>query len=151
MERASGASARADVRLTTVLVDSALTFIDVQIRFLTPRLSGPMFAEIASVFPTQKMIDHTSMNTWEDENVIKEVNRIGKSRIVLGGLWTGVCIVEPRDPERSKSGCPLRAPGTRGGLVGAALRISRAISKIGGTLRGVATNIGAIPCQVGLN
>jgi hypothetical protein len=38
MERASGASARADIRLATVLVDSALTFIDVQIRFLTPRL-----------------------------------------------------------------------------------------------------------------
>jgi nicotinamidase-related amidase len=54
-----------------------------------------MFAEIASVFPTQKMIDRTTMNTWEDENVIKEINRIGKSRIVFGGLWTGVCIVGP--------------------------------------------------------
>jgi nicotinamidase-related amidase len=57
--------------------------------------SGPMFTEIASVFPTQKMIDRTTMNTWEDENVIKEINRIGKSRIVFGGLWTGVCIVGP--------------------------------------------------------
>jgi nicotinamidase-related amidase len=57
--------------------------------------SGPMFDEIVSVFPKQKMIDRTSMNTWEDENVIKEVNRIGKNRIVLGGLWTGVCIVGP--------------------------------------------------------
>jgi len=57
--------------------------------------SGPMFDEIAAAFPEQKMIDRTSMNTWEDANVIRQVNEIGKSRIVLAGLWTGVCIVGP--------------------------------------------------------
>ncbi|RST55879.1 hydrolase [Variovorax sp. MHTC-1] len=57
--------------------------------------SGPMFEEIAAAFPEQKMIDRTSMNTWEDANVIKRINEIGKSRIVLAGLWTGVCIVGP--------------------------------------------------------
>ncbi|MFC7610797.1 isochorismatase family protein [Teichococcus aestuarii] len=35
------------------------------------------------------------MNTWEDAAVIAEVNRIGKPRIVLAGLWTSVCIVGP--------------------------------------------------------
>ena len=35
------------------------------------------------------------MNTWEDKAVIAEVNRIGKSRLVLAGLWTSVCIVGP--------------------------------------------------------
>jgi nicotinamidase-related amidase len=57
--------------------------------------SGPMFAEITGPFPGQAMIDRTSMNTWEDKNVIDQVNRIGKGRIVLAGLWTGVCIVGP--------------------------------------------------------
>lgn len=57
--------------------------------------SGPTFTEIANVFADQKFLDRTSMNTWEDENVIKEVNRIGKGRLVLAGLWTGVCIVGP--------------------------------------------------------
>ncbi|GAA0707264.1 hydrolase [Dokdonella soli] len=57
--------------------------------------SGPMFTEVTGPFPGQKTIDRTTMNTWEDENVIKEVNRIGKSRIVFGGLWTSVCIVGP--------------------------------------------------------
>jgi nicotinamidase-related amidase len=57
--------------------------------------SGPMFDEISGVFPNQKMIDRTTMNTWEDTNVITEVNRIGNTRIVLGGLWTSVCIVGP--------------------------------------------------------
>lgn len=57
--------------------------------------SGPMFEEITEAFPGQKMLDRTSMNTWEDAAVIAEVNRIGKPRIVLSGLWTSVCIVGP--------------------------------------------------------
>ena len=57
--------------------------------------SGPMFEEITAAFPKQKLLDRTSMNTWEDAAVIQEVNRIGKGRIVLAGLWTSVCIVGP--------------------------------------------------------
>lgn len=57
--------------------------------------SGPMFAEITDAFPGQKLLDRTSMNTWEDAGVIEEVNRIGKERLVFAGLWTSVCIVGP--------------------------------------------------------
>ncbi len=57
--------------------------------------SGPMFDEIKSAFPGQDAIDRTTMNTWEDRNVVARVNAIGKSRIVLAGLWTSVCIVGP--------------------------------------------------------
>lgn len=57
--------------------------------------SGPMYEEITSAFPGQALIDRTSMNTWEDANVIAKVNEIGKGRVVLAGLWTSVCIVGP--------------------------------------------------------
>jgi nicotinamidase-related amidase len=57
--------------------------------------SGPTFDEIQKVFVNQKTIDRTSMNTWEDVNVIAEVNRIARNRIALAGLWTSVCIVGP--------------------------------------------------------
>jgi nicotinamidase-related amidase len=57
--------------------------------------SGPMFAEVTDPFPGQELLDRTSMNTWEDAGVIKQVNVIGKSRLVLAGLWTSVCIVGP--------------------------------------------------------
>lgn len=57
--------------------------------------SGPMFDEVVAPFGGQKMLDRTSMNTWEDAPVIAEINRIGKQRIVLAGLWTSVCIVGP--------------------------------------------------------
>jgi len=57
--------------------------------------SGPMFEEVTAPFPGMKLLDRTSMNTWEDAAVIKRVNEIGKDRIVLAGLWTSVCIVGP--------------------------------------------------------
>ena len=57
--------------------------------------SGPMFSEITDAFPGEPLLDRTSMNTWEDAEVIKRVNLIGKDRVVLAGLWTSVCIVFP--------------------------------------------------------
>lgn len=57
--------------------------------------SGPMFSEVTDAFPGKKLLDRTSMNTWEDAAVIDEINRIGKERLVFAGLWTSVCIVGP--------------------------------------------------------
>ena len=57
--------------------------------------SGPIFNEIASVFPDLAAIDRTSMNTWEDPRIAERVNAHGKAKIVLAGLWTSVCIVGP--------------------------------------------------------
>lgn len=57
--------------------------------------SGPMFGEILEAFPGYRMLDRTSMNAWEDAPVVQRLNEIGKTRIVLAGLWTSVCIVGP--------------------------------------------------------
>jgi len=57
--------------------------------------SGPLFDEISEAFPGAEVTDRTTMNCWEDANVLNRVNAIGKDRIVLGGLWTSVCIAGP--------------------------------------------------------
>jgi nicotinamidase-related amidase len=57
--------------------------------------SGPIFDEIKQAFPDASIIDRTTMNTWEDRRIVDRVNEIGKSRIVLCGLWTSVCVVDP--------------------------------------------------------
>jgi nicotinamidase-related amidase len=57
--------------------------------------SGPMFDEITSAFPGQPLLDRTSMNTWEDAGVIRQLNTLGQDRLVFAGLWTSVCIVGP--------------------------------------------------------
>jgi len=57
--------------------------------------SGPMFNEITEAFRGQPLLDRTSMNTWEDTAVIKQLNELDRKRLVLAGLWTSVCIVGP--------------------------------------------------------
>ena len=57
--------------------------------------SGPFFPEVSEALPNNGMIDRTTMNSWEDENIIDAVNGIGKRRLVLAGLWTSVCIAGP--------------------------------------------------------
>jgi nicotinamidase-related amidase len=57
--------------------------------------SGPMFPELLDIFADATVYDRTSMNSWEDRQVTDQVNAIGKTRIVMAGLWTSVCIVGP--------------------------------------------------------
>ncbi|SHM09396.1 Nicotinamidase-related amidase [Chitinophaga jiangningensis] len=59
--------------------------------------SGPVFPEVELFYPqaTSGYIDRTTMNTWEDVNAHKAITSKGKKKLVLGGLWTGVCIVGP--------------------------------------------------------
>ncbi len=57
--------------------------------------SGPMFPEILRVFPNQKPIDRTTMNTWEDARVVKKVKEYGKKKLVMAALWTEVCGIGP--------------------------------------------------------
>ncbi|TRZ43557.1 hydrolase [Robertkochia solimangrovi] len=59
--------------------------------------SGPVFPEIEEFYPkaTSNYIDRTTMNSWEDVNAHKAITSKGKKKIVLGGLWTSVCIVGP--------------------------------------------------------
>jgi nicotinamidase-related amidase len=59
--------------------------------------SGPVFPEIEEFYPmaTSGYIDRTSMNTWEDEAAYNAITGLKKQKLVLAGLWTGVCIVGP--------------------------------------------------------
>lgn len=57
--------------------------------------SGPMFPELQAVFPKQKPIDRTTMNTWEDKRITKKVNKYANNKIVIAALWTEVCGVGP--------------------------------------------------------
>lgn len=57
--------------------------------------SGPIFPELQAVFPNQKPIDRTTMNTWEDARVTDAVKKTGKKKVVMAALWTEVCGVQP--------------------------------------------------------
>ena len=59
--------------------------------------SGPVMPELQEYYPiaTSNYIDRTTMNCWEDTNAYKAITGKGKKKLVFGGLWTSVCIVDP--------------------------------------------------------
>lgn len=57
--------------------------------------SGPVFNEIRAALPEHGVIDRTTMNCWEDPNIIEALNAFDKPKVVLCGLWTSVCIAGP--------------------------------------------------------
>jgi nicotinamidase-related amidase len=57
--------------------------------------SGHLLPEIQAVFPGQATIDRTTMNPWEDPNVVAAVERAGRKKLVMAGLWTEVCLAFP--------------------------------------------------------
>ena len=60
-------------------------------------ISGPVYPEIEEFYPqaTSNYLDRTTMNTWEDEAAYNAIVSTGKRKVILAGLWTGVCIVGP--------------------------------------------------------
>ncbi len=57
--------------------------------------SGPKIPEITNVFPNHTLYDRTSMNTWDDKRVVAEIERAGRPKLVIGALWTEVCLTMP--------------------------------------------------------
>jgi nicotinamidase-related amidase len=57
--------------------------------------SGHIMPDLQAVFPDLKPIDRTSMNAWEDADVVEAVKATGRRKIILSGLWTEVCLVLP--------------------------------------------------------
>ena len=57
--------------------------------------SGHLIPQLAAEFPDQEPLDRTSMNSWEDGAVVEAVKTIGRRKLVMGGLWTEVCILLP--------------------------------------------------------
>jgi len=57
--------------------------------------SGNMWPQIQAVFPTTIPIERSSMNSWDDKNFVSAVERSGRKKIVLAGLWTETCVALP--------------------------------------------------------
>lgn len=59
--------------------------------------SGPVFPEILSVYPpaSSGYVDRSTMNPWEDAGAHKAITAKGRKKLVMTGLWTGVCVALP--------------------------------------------------------
>src|SRR5207237_1733596 len=61
----------------------------------TKSFSGNMWPQIQAVFPNQTPIERSSMNSWDDKNFVAAIEKSGKKKIVLAGLWTETCVALP--------------------------------------------------------
>jgi nicotinamidase-related amidase len=60
----------------------------------TESFSGNTFPELLAVFPENDILERTSMNSWDDQNVRDALAKNaagGRKKIVVSGLWTEVC------------------------------------------------------------
>ncbi|MHA7684513.1 hydrolase [Cupriavidus sp. PET2-C1] len=53
--------------------------------------SGFTYPELLDVFPDQKTLERTSMNSWDDQKVRDALAANGRKKVVVAGLWTEVC------------------------------------------------------------
>ena len=57
--------------------------------------SGNIWPQIKAVFPNQVPIERTSMDAWDDKNFVAAIEKSGRKKIVLAGLWTETCVALP--------------------------------------------------------
>jgi nicotinamidase-related amidase len=89
---------RQDIINNTVAIAKATRVYEVPVVLSTiesKAFSGNMWPQLRAVFPNQDPIERTSMNAWDDKNFVAAIERSGRQKIVLAGLWTECCVALP--------------------------------------------------------
>src|SRR6476619_61954 len=82
----------------TVALAKAARVFDVPVVLTTVEtksFSGNLWPQIRAVFPKQEPIERSSINSWDDKNFVAAIERTGRKKIVLCGLWTETCVALP--------------------------------------------------------
>src|ERR1700740_2941367 len=53
--------------------------------------SGYAYPGLLDVFPEAKLLERSSMNSWDDKKVRDALKANGRNKVVVSGLWTEVC------------------------------------------------------------
>src|SRR4029077_8513826 len=53
---------------------------------------GYLIKGIQDVFPEQKPIDRTLINSWQDQHFVEAIRKTGRKQLVLAALWTEICL-----------------------------------------------------------
>lgn len=57
----------------------------------TDSFSGKTYPELLGVFPDKPLLERTSMNSWDDQKVRDALEKNGRKKVIVSGLWTEVC------------------------------------------------------------
>jgi nicotinamidase-related amidase len=78
----------------TVALAKAAKIFDIPTTITTVEsasFSGYTYPELLDVFPGHKILERTSMNSWDDQKVRDALAANGRKKVVVAGLWTEVC------------------------------------------------------------
>src|SRR2546427_2476 len=56
---------------------------------------GLLIKGLQDVFPEQKPINRTWINTWQDPRVVEAVKKTRRKKLVMAALWTEICLAMP--------------------------------------------------------
>src|SRR5437667_6065805 len=56
---------------------------------------GLLIKGLQDVFPEQKPINRTWINTWQDPRVVEAVKKTRRKKVVMAALWTEICLAMP--------------------------------------------------------
>lgn len=83
---------------TTGLIKTAVLY-DIPIIFshVAVGLNGydPMIEELRKLAPNAVFVDRTNVNAWEEPEFVAAVEAAGRKKLIMGGLWTDVCLAYP--------------------------------------------------------
>jgi nicotinamidase-related amidase len=83
---------------STVALSKASRVFDIPVVLTTVEtksFSGNLWPQIKAIFPQQTPIERSSMNSWDDKNFVAAIEKTGRKKIVLAGLWTETCVALP--------------------------------------------------------
>lgn len=89
---------RQSVINSNVLLAKATRVFDVPVVLSsveTKAFSGNTWPQILAALPDHPPIERSSMNAWDDSNFVAAVEKTGRRKIVLCGLWTETCVALP--------------------------------------------------------
>jgi nicotinamidase-related amidase len=49
---------------------------------------GPLFSRLREIFPDQEPVDRTTLSVFEDSRILAAVEKMGRKKLVIAGLWT---------------------------------------------------------------
>jgi nicotinamidase-related amidase len=79
------------------LINNAVNVAKVAMTFSIPtvlttvsatRFGGPLLPKLQEAFPGLKPIDRIFINPWEDSRALSEIEKAGRTKLVVAGLWT---------------------------------------------------------------
>jgi len=61
----------------------------------TKGFSGNTWPALLAALGNPTPIERTSMNSWDDPNFVAAIQKSGRKKVVMTGLWTEVCVAFP--------------------------------------------------------